>query len=478
MRNYGGLVHAVGGFARHSGGNFTILFGFTASVLALAAGFSVNVSQLYNARSSLQGVVDAAVTSTARDLTTGVIKEADANKAVRNFLVANSMAGILQPNQIVLDQLTIDRTANTVQADAHVDVALFFPIFGMGDTKRVTASTTALYSDKTIEVAMMLDVTGSMAANWWAKTDKIGDLQAAASTAVENLLDNNIDPQNPRVRVAIVPYAEAVNTGGLADSVFVEQAGGSNLPPPVPSAGTPTPVADSSTPARPDNCATERKDKDGYADYSPDGPSTPRLNNQNRTYLAMVNRDDRMGTCPKPELIPLSADKQKLLTTIASFKAGGVTAGGIAVQWGYYMLSPTWRSTIVDARLGAGPANFDSRKVGKVAILMTDGQFNTAFAGGRGAPRSQNAGQMARSNAENICDNMKRDGIEIFTIGFDLDDPSMTSTERDQAKSVLQDCSTADTSTLKHYYEAATGAELNDAFNAIVQNIERLTIAR
>ncbi|WP_342211397.1 MULTISPECIES: TadE/TadG family type IV pilus assembly protein [Mesorhizobium] len=265
MRNYRGLVHAVGGFARHSGGNFAILFGFAASVLALAAGFSVDISQLYNAKSGLQGVVDAAVTSTARDLTTGVIKEADASKAVQNFLVANSMAGILQPDQIVLDRLVVDRTANTVQADAHVDVALFFSVLGMGNTQRVTASTTSLYSDKTIEVAMMLDVTGSMAANWWAKTDKIGDLQAAASTAVENLLDNNIDPNNPRVRVAIVPYAEAVNTGGLADSVFVEQAGGSNLPPPVPSAGAPIPVGSSVT-LRPDKCATERKDKDGYAD--------------------------------------------------------------------------------------------------------------------------------------------------------------------------------------------------------------------
>lgn len=182
--------------------------------------------------------------------------------------------------------------------------------------------------------------------------------------------------------------------------------------------------------------------------------------------------------CPKPALIPLTADKQKLLDTIAAFKAGGVTAGGIAAQWGYYMLSPTWRSAIVDARLGAGPANFDVKKVAKVAILMTDGQFNTAFAGGRGAPRSQNAGQMSRGNAEGICANMKRDGIEIFTIGFDLDDPSMTSTEKDQAKTVLQHCSTADTSSLKHYYEAATGPELDDAFSAIVQNIERLTVTK
>ena len=73
---------------------------------------------------------------------------------------------------------------------------------------------------------------------------------------------------------------------------------------------------------------------------------------------------------------------------------------------------------------------------------------------------------------------MKRDGIEIFTIGFDLDDPSMTATERDQAKTVLQNCSTSDTSSLKHYYEAATGPELEQAFSAIVQNIERITVAK
>lgn len=473
MRHFGGLVHAVSGFAGDRSGNFAVLLGMVASVLALGVGFGVNVSQLYNAKSSLQGVVDAAVTSTARDLTTGVIEEADANRSVQAFLNANSQAGILSAGQIVLDKLTVDRTANTVQADAHVDVGFYFPLFSMGDMQRVRASTTAVYSDKTIEVAMMLDVTGSMAANWWAKTDKIGDLQDAASGAVEDLLDENLDPKNPRVRVAIIPYAEAVNTGGLAGSVFVEQAGGSDVPP---AEGTPILVS-SGTPAR-DKCATERKDKDGYADYLSDGPSEPRLNKQGKTYLAKVNRDDHMKTCPKPELIPLTADKQKLLDTIADFKADGVTAGGIAAQWGYYMLSPSWRSTIVNARLGAGPANFDKKKVAKVAILMTDGQFNTAFAGGRGAPKSQNAGQMSRGNAESICSNMKRDGIEIFTIGFDLNNPTMTVTERDQAKSVLKNCSTADTSLLKHYYEAATGTELAAAFDEITQNIEKLTIKR
>lgn len=123
MRRFAGLVQGAGGFARDRGGNFAILFGAAASVLALGVGFGVNITQIYNAQSSLQGVVDAAVTSTARDLSTGVIKEADASKSVQAFLDANSAAGILQAGQVVLDKLTVDKAAKTVRADAYVDAS-------------------------------------------------------------------------------------------------------------------------------------------------------------------------------------------------------------------------------------------------------------------------------------------------------------------------------------------------------------------
>ncbi|WP_348628801.1 TadE/TadG family type IV pilus assembly protein [Mesorhizobium sp. WSM3866] len=125
MRQLKGLARGVDGFARDRGGNFAVLFGAAASVLALGVGFAVNIAQVYNARSSLQSVVDAAVTSTARDLTLGIIKEADANASVQAFLDANSAAGILQAGQIVLDKLTIDRTSKTVQVNAHADVGLY-----------------------------------------------------------------------------------------------------------------------------------------------------------------------------------------------------------------------------------------------------------------------------------------------------------------------------------------------------------------
>ncbi|MBZ9994828.1 TadE/TadG family type IV pilus assembly protein [Mesorhizobium sp. BH1-1-4] len=492
MRNYGGLVHAVGAFARDRRGNFAVLFGFAASVLALVAGFSVNVTQLYNAKSSLQGVVDAAVTSTARDLTTGAIKEADANKSVQAFLEANNAAGILHTGQVTLDRLVVNRTAKTVQADVHVDLALFFPIFDMGNMKRVTASTTSLYSDKQIEVAMMLDITGSMAKR--GNVNKIGDLRTAAENAVRTMLENQ-DPKNPRVRVAIVPYASGVNAGKLAENVYAEKQGSSELPP---VAGSPLLVAKTgknllpsfseylsivgAAMPRTDNCATERKTKNGDADLSADGPDTVRTDTTGKKYYALVNRDDHlagegMNKCPDAEVIPLTADSKALLDSIGDFQAGGYTAGAIAIQWTYYMLSPQWRAAIKNAGLGNGASNADPRKIAKVAILMTDGQFNTAFAGAAGRYNGQ--GSLARGNAETLCGNMKNDGIEIFTIGFDLNDKDMSATERDQAKAVLKGCSSKDASAAeRHYFEVSTGAELDNAFQEIIRNTEKVVLTQ
>ena len=466
MRHNKDFRQSANRFIRDRGGNFAIVFGVAASMLALVVGFGVDTAQLMNARSALRETVDAAVTSTARSITLGDITEKQAPDMVKAFLNANGRGGILPPEEIVLDRLTIDQTAKTVEVEAHVDVPLYFPLFGMSNSRRVSNVGAAIYSDKRIEVAMMLDVTGSM------KGQKIDDLQAAAKNAVKSLLQGNAHADNPRVRVAIVPYAEAVNTGKLADTVFVEKAGGSDLPPPIDQ-----PMAVSAK-SGPDKCATERKTAGGKADFTDDAPDQQRLNSAGKLYLAKVNRDDRLITCPAAELVALTADENKLLDTIKDFNASGVTAGGIAAQWGYYMLSPRWRPAITAAGAGSGPADFNAKKVAKVAILMTDGAFNTAFAG---VPVSNDKkkqpqnyqGDKSRSYAESICANMKKDGISVFTIGF-----ALPSSESSQARAVLKDCASDDTSSMKHFYDVSTGPELDAAFKEIIANTERLALTK
>jgi Flp pilus assembly protein TadG len=488
---FGGAGKNLARFVEDRRGNFAVITAAISAMLLLSAGFGVNTAQLVLVRSNLINAVDSAVTSTARDLTTGVIPEADAEKTVKSFLHVNGGTGFASADEINLDSLVVDQAQRTVTAIASVKVKLLFPLFG-ADVQKIAVKSAARYSDKTVEVAMMLDLTGSMAKS--GKTDKIGDLRKAATNAVKTMLDNQ-NPSNPRVRVALVPYASGVNVGALAQETYAETASSSDLPP---VAGSPLLLAKTKSKLLPsfqdyvsivsaaypntDRCATERKDAYGNADLSGDGPDTIRADKSGKQYYALVNRDNRlsgsgMNKCPDAKVIPLTTNEDALLDSIDTFKANGYTGGAIAVQWTYYMLSSGWRSAIKAAGLGDGPADANPDKLLKVAILMTDGQFNTAYAGVSG--NNNNAqGDVARGNAESICANMKAGGIEVYTIGFDLDDKSMSATERQQARAVLKNCASEDTPAVRHFFDVSTGDELNQAFQDIIADKELVALTQ
>ena len=65
---------------------------------------------------------------------------------------------------------------------------------------------------------------------------------------------------------------------------------------------------------------------------------------------------------------------------------------------------------------------------------------------------------------------MKKDGIDVYTIGFMLNNAS--------AKGVMKKCASKDTGNVQHYYDAANGAALNAAFQKIAANIERLALTK
>lgn len=463
MRYGAAVARRLGSFGRERSGSFAVMMAAVMAVLALSAGYAVNIAQLYNVRSSLRQALDAAVTSTARDITTGIIDVKDARGWVERFLGANADQTFMGGDKLVLDRLTVDKVSGTVEAAAYVDVTIYFPLFGGSSERRVRVESASLYSDKKIEVAMMLDVTDSMSGS------KITDLKAAASNAIDALTKNQ-GKENPRVRIALIPYSDGVNVGTLAkDVVFVEKDGGWDLPPPIDAKKS---EINANTGTQVDNCATERKDENLKADFSDDAPDAEReriIDGKTRKYLARVNRDERLNSCAKAVLKPLTADTEALKKQIKDFSVAGYTAGAIGVQWTYYMLSENWRAAIQKAGLGDGPADKNPKEVAKIAILMTDGEFNTAHAdvsGGKSNVRKQSA--KSRSYAESLCENMKADGIEIFTIGFKLNSSN--------AKDVLKKCASPDTGALKRYYETSTGEELNHAFMTIARNIEALVL--
>lgn len=437
---------ALRDFGHSEGGTFGVAAAVLSPLLVLAIGFGVNLAQIANVRSNLTASLDAAITSTARDITVGTIKPEDAEARVMDWLDANGDPQMSGNGEIVLTNFKMDQVAKTVEADAYVDVPLFFPVFGMPTTERVWTESGAVYSDKKIEVALMLDITGSMAKDKKAKTDKIGDLRTAATNAVDSLLGKQ-DPKDSRIRVAIVPYAEAVNVGSLAQYAFQETEYTTEDPP---KDSDVLPVSGSS---RIDNCTTERKGTYQFSDASPKS--------------GLINRDYRLDKCPVSEILPLTSDLNALKANISQFKADGFTGGHIGIQWTRYLLSSDWGKYLPKT---AAPLPYDAKKVAKIAILMTDGEFNTAYAnvGKKSDVKAQAA--KSGSKAKTHCDNMASDGIEVFTIGFMLTEAG--------AKDVMKYCASPDKAGVKHYYEAADGTALDLALQSIIGNIERLAITR
>ncbi|MGB6116953.1 MAG: TadE/TadG family type IV pilus assembly protein [Mesorhizobium sp.] len=431
-------------FSEDSKGHFAIMFAASVSMLTLSLGLAVNYAQMVNTRSSLLHALDSAITSTARDITTGAIEEKDAAKTVLAFLEANSASPFADPASLDLFDLKLDPATKVLSAKAAVDVALAFPIFNTDPVQRITVDSAARYSDRKIEVAMMLDITGSM------KGQKLKDLQAAAGNAVGLFLDGQ-SATNQRIRVAIVPYADSVNAGVLSRYVYKETGFTPDIDPPKFDPAAPIAASGGSN----GECATERKGSLKFSDASP--------------YDGMINRDSRLLFCPAASLQPLTADKTALIDTIDEFKADGHTAGGIGIQWTRYMLSPKWASVMPQASV---PGAYDARTTAKIAILMTDGEFNTAFAGVPNGKNDNPRSQATRSNDNALehCKAMKKDGVEVFTIGFML--------KEKRAKDVMSACATADTGAIRHYYEVSSGSELDNAFREIAANVERLAIIK
>src|SRR5690606_27794236 len=111
--------------------------------------------------------------------------------------------------------------------------------------------------------------------------------------------------------------------------------------------------------------------------------------------------------------------------------------------------------------LPAPIAPYNDGRTLKFAILMTDGKYNTVGGVMSGANETRSG-----NFAKDTCAEMKRNGVAIYTIGFQVNDPL--------ADDVLRNCAT-DSSM---YYKPETGGELKAVFNEIAQDIVSLRLTK
>jgi hypothetical protein len=332
------------------------------------------------------------------------------------------------------------------------------------DSTDIAASAEATLSSRDVEVSLVLDVTGSMSGS------RITDLRTAAHELVDIVVQDLQEPFYSKV--AVVPYSNSVNVGSYAEQVRGAITVGACVYPTAPTCG------DYEFPRASDGdmitfdlttCVTER--------------SGPHLSTDAAPNVAPLGRQYSHATynpCPDPVILPLSSNKTALHTTIDSLEAAGSTAGQIGVAWGWYLVSPNFGYLLPTE---SQPKDYGEIHLGqevlKVVVVMTDGDFNTIYADGVIAKNSTSgsgsnnykinvngSNGSAFEQAEALCDNMKAEGVIVYTVGLDV--ASTTG-----ATDFVNNCATD----VDHVYLPSTGTELKQAFRDIAVQVSNLRIS-
>lgn len=421
----------LGKFARSTCGNVGITMALSAIPLFGAAGIAMDFFRKGQVEARLQAAVDSAALAGA---TSGQVSKEKIRKLIRHYAMANGVDEYIAKDWSVKVSWKQDGTLRVaVESDIKTTVAgvLGFNKLNVAAASEVTPTKGAA------EIALVLDTTDSMNSG-----GRIGALRDAAEQFIDVIKVANTNGQE-RIKVSLVPYAHYVNVGAAA-------------------AGSPW-LANVNPPSGATwrGCVGPREHplntKDGAY-----GNQIPPIYSGSKTGGSYnVGNVFSVGDCA-PEIEPLTADSSKLISRIRGLTATGWTYIPGGLMWG-------WRTLSSDAPYseGASPSTAQNDKIQKVVVLMTDG-LNTMEKKPGTPYLEHNLFQTSKSDQlmMEVCEQVKKDNILLFTIGFKLWSNSM--------KSKLEQCA----STPENYYDASDDGQLTAAYEAIAKKISTIHLSK
>jgi Flp pilus assembly protein TadG len=506
-------------FARDAKGNVAILFGLALIPMLIGVGVAIDYGRALIIRDRMADAADAAALAIGSwpNQTPDELKT-----RAQQFFNANYPPSTLGTVGALDVQVTDDNIFVTVKGTMQTTFMKLANI----DSLNVGASTTVAKKERNIELALVLDITGSM-----NQGGKLSAMKSAATKMVSTLFDGK--ETSDTLKIAVVPFSVAVNIGSdklnsgwldkntysaanaAADPIAFEDYnsnGISNLS----ALNLYTKVGKSWS-----GCVRERGDAYELTDdppssgtpatqfvpyFAPDEPDSASGTSYSNTYLgdgsyssatciktASSSNDNKRQcntakyksfsssggpyyNCPPAasKVLALTNTQSTITSAINSLAANGNTVIPAGLLWGWRTLSPT-------APFTEGAA-YDDEKWVKALVLLTDGE-NDVSGGGNGMDKSvYNAfgyaknghlGSTSGSNAEatldsktlSVCSAIKAKGILLYTIGFQVTSAS---------KSLLTSCATKP----DMFYDSPTNDQLAAIFQDIAQGLNELRIAQ
>jgi Flp pilus assembly protein TadG len=203
------------GFARSTDGNVAMIFGFTLLILAACVGGAVDYGRWLNVNRHTQNAVDAAVIAAARvaqQTGDSALALATANEY---YGQARSTFGVTDTVVFIQDTTRTNGWKVTGQGSVSTPFLSFIGITELPVKPKASASVALGGSgDSSLEISLMLDVTGSMCVDGsgpCTSDPKIAAVKKAASDLINTVVP---DVQGASTsRVALVPFSGQIRVG-------------------------------------------------------------------------------------------------------------------------------------------------------------------------------------------------------------------------------------------------------------------------
>ncbi len=399
-------------------GGVAVTFALLLTGLFGAIALTVDMARGQNLATRISYALDAAAMAGAKALDRGDDDTAVQQTAEAFFNVQLAKMGV---HNVTLSgfKVAIDKSKGSVNVSVDADMGTTFAAI-IGKSKIELAQTsTVVYKARDVELAMALDVTGSM-----NDGTKLADMRSAAKDVLDTLFAEAKDDKS--VRVSVVPWAASVNAGTLADSVSNGSA---------------------------DGCVVERiNGQTGDAD--PSGSNA----------LRAVSAPYGYYSCPSIPVMPLlgKSKNTEIRSVLDSIAPLGGTAGHLGMSWAWYMLSPSWAGVLPKA---SQPGSYAPQETVKAVLLLSDGEFNLSYLSGASTDTTLMSDE-SYQQFQDICAGMKQNKISIYTVGFGLPDP--------RAQAEMKACASSD----QHFFQAANGADLKSAFKKIALQLKQMRLTK
>lgn len=448
----GSLPEMIGRFHRDERGNFLMLFGLVLVPLMGVVGVAIDYSRASNARQALSSAIDSAALMAARDaqkLTDGQIRTR-ANAWIRDNLPPDVKS------QLGNTTVTIDRTARTIKIDADANVpTTISSVLGMSNIP-VSTNSHSTWGTNKIELALVLDNTGSM-----SSSGKMTALKQASKDLIKIMKDAAIDAE--QIKISIVPF----NTQVKIDRSFKDESWLSYTPTRNVTrtkdswgnyryrvTGTNITVYDTS------NLTCDSSGSCKYKTFTKSIWSTANqgcISDRDQDYdvkdggaYVTSAQQYRAFWCSQTSLaqiMPLTSDWDALNAHVDTMTPAGNTNVTIGAAWGWATLTPETPFTT------AKPKTEPQLK--KHMILLTDGDNTENWFTATGSDIDD--------RTKKACTNIKADGINLYTIRVINGDADL-----------LRNCATKP----EMYYDVQNAAQLSPIFKAIAAEISAVRLTQ